>query len=297
MMRDHISDLLAFIAVATDQSFTKAAARLGISASSLSRTIRSLEEQIGVRLLSRTTRSVSLTEAGQRLFNKASPRFDEIVAEMTALSDLRDSPSGTVRITCSEQAAETVLWPKLQRVLKNYPDITVEIFIDAGFTDIAAKRFDAGVRLGESLEKDMIAVRIGPDARLIAVAAPSYFLRHPAPVTPQDLTTHRCINLRLATRGDLYAWEFEKDGRQMRIRVDGPLIFNTVRLMIEAAVSGFGIAFVPEDNVRPLIASGDLVQVLDEWCKPIVGFHLYYPSRRQNSTAFQIVVEALRYRA
>ena len=296
-MRENFSDLLAFVAVVTDQSFTKAAVRLGVSPASLSRTLRALEERIGVRLLNRTTRSMSLTEAGQRLFNKVRPRFDEITAEMAALSDLRGRAAGTVRITCSEHAAEMVVWPKLRKVLVDYPDIVVEIFIDAGFTDIAADRFDAGVRLGESLEMDMIAVRIGPDARLITVAAPSYFASHPLPVTPQDLIAHRCINLRLATRGDLYAWEFEKDGRQIRIRVQGPLIFNTFRPMIDAALAGFGIAFVPEDDVRHLIAKGDLVQALDAWCRPHTGFHLYFPSRRQNSIAFQIVVEALRHRA
>jgi DNA-binding transcriptional LysR family regulator len=295
-MRHDLIAIEAFIAVARDLSFTSAAARLGLAPSSLSRTIRDLEESLGVRLLTRTTRSVSLTDAGQRLLAKARPRLEEIAAELAALSDLRDWPSGLVRITCSEQAADRVLWPRLRTVLKDYPDITVELFIDHSFTDIAAERFDAGVRLGESLEKDMIAVRISPDARLVPVASPAYFAAHPIPQHPQDLTAHRCINLRLATRGELYAWEFEKDGHRLRIRVDGPWIFNSIRPMIAAALDGYGIAFVPEDDIRAHVTSGALVQVLDDWCQPFAGFHLYYPSRRQNAAAFQVVVEALRWR-
>lgn len=295
-MRENINDLLAFVAVATDQSFTRAAARLGTSQSSLSRTIRKLEERLGVRLLSRTTRSVSPTEAGERLLQKIGPRLDEIEAELEALSALRDKPAGAVRINCSEYAAETVVWPKLAKVLPAYPDIKVEIFIQHSFADIAAERFDAGVRLGESLEKDMIAVRIAPDDRLIAVGSPSYFERHAPPETPRDLTAHSCINLRLATRGGLYAWEFGKDGAPLNVKVEGQVTFNTIKPMVNAALAGFGIAFVPESALHDHLASGALVQVLDDWCQPFSGFHLYYPSRRQQSPAFEVVMNALRHR-
>lgn len=294
-MRENINDLLAFIAVARDQSFTQAAARLGMSQSALSRTIRKLEEGLGVRLLTRTTRSVSPTEAGQRLLKRVGPRLDEIAAELQALGELRDRPMGTVRINCSEYAAESVIWPKLAKVLPDYPDITLEIFVDHSFADIAAEQFDAGVRLGESLEKDMIAVRVAPDDRLIAVASPDYFRTHLPPSVPRDLTAHRCINLRLATRGELYAWEFEKDGIAQRVKVEGPLVFNTINPMIEAATQGFGIAFVPESAVQIQLADRTLIPVLDDWCQPFEGFHLYYPSRRQQSPAFEIVVKALRY--
>jgi len=296
-MRENINDLWAFVAVAKDRSFTRAAARLGVAQSSLSRTIQKLEEQLGVRLLTRTTRSVSPTEAGERLLDKVLPRLDEIEAELLALRELRERPAGTVRITCSEHAVETVIWPKLAGVLRDYPDIKVEISIEHSFTDIAADGFDAGVRLGESIEKDMIAVRIGPDQRLIAVGSPEYLCAHAPPATPQDLVAHTCINLRLATQGGLYAWEFERDGRPVRVRVDGQLTFNTIRPIVAAALAGYGIAFIPEDSVAGHIVSGELVQVLDEWCQPISGFHLYYPSRRQNSAAFQTVVAMLRHRA
>lgn len=295
-MRENINDLLAFVAVATDQSFTKAAARLGTSQSSLSRTIRKLEERLGVRLLMRTTRSVSPTDAGERLLRKIAPRFDEIEAELEALGTLRDEPAGTVRINCSENAAESVVWPKLAQVLPAYPDINVEIFIQHSFTDIVAERFDAGVRLGESLEKDMIAVRIAPDDRLIAVGSPSYFERHAPPETPRDLTAHSCINLRLASRGGLYVWEFEKDGTTLNVKVEGQVTFNTIRPMVDAALAGFGIAFVPESGIHAHLATGALVQVLDDWCQPFPGFHLYYPSRRQQSPAFEVVMNALRHR-
>lgn len=296
-MAENLNDLLAFVAVATDRSFTKAAARLGMSQASLSRTIRRFEEQLGLRLLNRTTRSVAPTEAGERLLLAIAPRLDEISAELMALGELRERPAGTVRITCSERAAETVLWPRLAALLPGYPDLKVEIFIDHSFTDIAAERFDAGVRLGESVEKDMIAVRIGPDMRMVPVAAPAYLADNPAPQTPQELVAHRCINLRLSTSGGLYAWEFEKDGRPLRVRVDGQWTFNTVRPMVEAALAGYGIAFVPEDTVRRHVESGALVQLLDDWCPAIAGFHLYYPSRRQISPAFALVIDALRWRA
>ena len=297
MARENFNELAAFAAVARLRSFTRAAAELGVSASALSQTIRGLEERLGIRLLTRTTRSVSTTEAGERVLRAVSSRFEEIEAELVALSELRDRPAGTVRITCSEYAAETVLWPRLAEALPAYPDIKVELFIEHSFTDIAAERFDAGVRLGESLEKDMVAVRVGPDVRLVAVASPAYFERHAPPETPQDLVGHACINLRLATRGSLYAWEFEKDERPLRVQVDGQLTFNTIRPMVAAALAGFGIAFVPEDSVAEAIGSGELVQVLDDWCQPFAGLHLYYPSRRQNSPAFQIIVDLLRYRA
>lgn len=295
-MRENINDLLAFVAVAQDQSFTRAAARLGTSQSSLSRTIRNLEERLGVRLLTRTTRSVSPTDAGERLLRNVGPRLDEIEAELEALGTLRDKPAGIVRINCSENAAESVVWPKLAQVLPAYPDIKVEIFIQHSFTDIVAERFDAGVRLGESLEKDMIAVRIAPDDRLIAVGSPSYFERHAPPETPRDLTAHSCINLRLATRGGLYAWEFEKDGMSLNVKVEGQLTFNTMRQIVDAALEGFGIAFVPESGIHGHLSSGTLVQVLDDWCQPFPGFHLYYPSRRQQSPAFEVVMNALRHR-
>lgn len=296
MARQNFNDLAAFAAVAREKSFTKAAAQLGVSASALSQTVRGLEERLGVQLLRRTTRSVSTTEAGERVLSAVSPRFEEIDTALSALSELRDKPAGTVRITCSEYAAETVIWPRLFDMLPNYPDITVEVCVEHGFTDIAAERFDAGVRLGESVAKDMIAVRIGPDGRLIAVASPAYLAKHARPETPQDLLAHRCINLRLMTQGGLYAWEFEKDGQPVRVRVDGPLIFNTIRPTVEAAVAGLGISFVPEDTARPHLASGALVQVLADWCPPVSGFHLYYPSRRQQSPAFAVILETLRYR-
>ena len=297
MAVENFNDLAEFALVARERSFTKAAAMLGISPSALSQTIRALEERLGVRLLIRTTRSVSTTEAGERVLNTVALRFDEIRAELLALGELRDKPAGTVRITCSEHAAESILWPKLVPVLRQYPDIKLEFYIDHSFTNIAAERFDAGVRLGESLEKDMVAIRISPDGRLVAVAAPAYFEENPIPVTPQDLVKHTCINLRLTTQGGLYPWEFEKDRHPLRVRVDGQLIFNTIRPMVTAALAGFGIAFVPEDSVRDDIRSGRLIQVLDDWCQPISGFHLYYPSRRQTSPAFQVIADALRYRA
>jgi DNA-binding transcriptional LysR family regulator len=286
---------MAFKAVADDRSFTRAAARLGQSQSSLSRTVRRLEEGLGVRLLGRTTRSVAPTAAGERLLARIGPRLDEIAAELVALAELRDRPAGTVRITASERAAESVLWPRLSALLPDYPEVKVEIFIDHAFTDIAAERFDAGVRLGESLEQDMIAVRIAPDTRMVAVGSPACFSGRTLPRTPQELVEHSCINLRLSGSGGLYAWEFEKDGRQVRVKVDGQWTFNSIRPMVEAALAGHGLAFVPEDSVRAHIERGELVQVLDDWCQPVSGFHLYYPSRRQISPAFALVIDALRY--
>ncbi|WP_349433317.1 LysR family transcriptional regulator [Pararhizobium sp. A13] len=294
MARDTISDLSTFLVVAREKSFTKAAAKLGLSPSALSHTIRLLEERLGIRLLTRTTRSVSLTEAGERLLQTVRPQFEEIDAALSALTELRDKPAGTVRITAGEHAAEKVLWPAVERLLPDYPDIKVEIVVDNGLTDIVAERYDAGVRLGEQVDKDMIAVRIGPEMRMAVVGAPSYFARHPRPLTPQDLTVHACINLRLPTYGGFYAWEFEKDGRELRVRVDGPLAFNISRMALNAARRGAGLAFLLEDHVREEIADGRLIRVLSDWCPPFSGYHLYYPSRRQLSPAFAVLIDALR---
>lgn len=295
-MRPDLAAVQAFLAVAEARSFSAAAARLGLAPSSLSRTIRDLEERLGVRLLTRTTRSVSLTEAGARLMETAVPRLEAIGAELAALADRRDRPAGLVRITCPEHVAERLLWPRLRPLVEAWPEITIELFHDLAFTDIAAARFDAGVRIGESLEKDMIAVRIGPDTRLIAVATPAYFARAGRPQVPQDLAAHRCINLRLTTAGEVYAWEFEKAGRKLRIRVEGPWIFNSARAIRLAALAGHGIALTPEEDVAEDLKAGRLEQVLDDWCPPFTGCHLYYPSRRQNSAAFRLVVDALRWR-
>jgi DNA-binding transcriptional LysR family regulator len=297
MRRDNVNDLLAFIAVAREQSFTRAAAKIGVSQSALSYTIRTLEARLGLRLLARTTRSVALTEAGERLLRSIGPRFDEIESEISALSELRDRPAGTIRITTVEHAAETILWPVMARLLSEYPDVNVEIILDYGLTDIVAERYDAGVRLGEQVAKDMIAVRIGPDFRMAAVAAPSYFEGRPQPLTPQDLTEHACINLRLPTYGGLYAWDFRKGGRELRVRVQGRAVFNAVAMIRHAALQGLGLAYLPEDLVEAAIQEGRLVRVLADWCPPLPGYHLYYPSRRQPSPAFTLLVEALRHRA
>jgi DNA-binding transcriptional LysR family regulator len=267
-----------------------------VSQSALSHTIRGLEERLGVRLLTRTTRSVSPTEAGERLLHTVGPRFEEIEAELAALSELREKPAGTIRITATDYAADTILWPKLTKLLPQYPDIKVEIIIDYGLTDIVAERFDAGVRSGEQVAKDMIAVRIGPDIRSAVVGAPSYFTTRPEPQRPQELIRHNCINLRLPTRGGLYAWEFEKDGRELKVHVEGQLVFNGTFQMLNAALAGFGLAYVPEDVAQPHLAKGRLKRVLEDWCPPYSGHHLYYPSRRQSTPAFALMVEALRYR-
>jgi DNA-binding transcriptional LysR family regulator len=296
MPRESFNDLLAFLAVARERNFTRAAARLGVSQSALSHSVRGLEARLGVRLLTRTTRSVAPTEAGERLLRTVGPRFDEIEAELAALGELREKPAGTVRITAGEHAAEAILWPTLEKLLPDYPDIKVEIVIDYGLTDIVAERYDAGVRLGEQVAKDMIAVRIGPDMRMTVIGAPSYFARRKQPRTPQDLTAHDCINIRLPTYGGLYAWEFEKGGRELRVRVEGQLVFNNIALRLSAALAGFGLAYLPEDQVRTQLAAGRLVRVLADWCPPFPGYHLYYPSRRQPRPAFALLVEALRYR-
>jgi len=296
MQRGNFNDILAFVAVARERSFTKAAAQLGVSQSALSHTVNGLEARLGLRLLTRTTRSVSPTEAGERLLFTVAPRFEEIEAELEALSDLREKPAGTIRITAGEHAVETVLWPKLVKFLRDYPDINVEISIDQSLTDIVAQRYDAGVRSGEQVAKDMIAVRIGPDMCMAVVGAPSYFVKNSAPKKPQDLTDHNCINLRLSTRGSLYAWEFEKGGRELKVRVDGQLIFNSTGATLNAAVAGLGIAYVPEDLIKPHVAAGRLRRVLEDWCQPFPGYHLYYPSRRHSSPAFALLVDALRLR-
>ena len=296
MPRENFNDLLAFLAVAKERSFTRAAAQLGVSQSALSHTVRGLEERLGLRLLTRTTRSVSATEAGARLLHALGPRFEEIEAELAALSELREKPAGTVRITATDYAADTIVWPKLKQFLPQYPDIKVEIIIDYGLTDIVAQRFDAGVRIGEQVAKDMIAVRIGPDIRMAVVGAPSYFGKRSSPKRPQDLIGHNCINLRLPTYGGLYAWEFEKGKRQLKVHVEGQLAFNGTFQMLNAVLAGFGLAYVPEDLAQPHLAEGRLIRVLEDWCPTFSGYHLYYPSRRQPSPAFALVVDALRYR-
>lgn len=296
MPRTDLDDIVAFLAVARERSFTRAAAQLGVSQSALSQTLRGLEAQLGIRLLTRTTRSVAPTEAGERLLRAAGPRLDEIDAELAALSELRDKPSGTIRITAHDHAVKAVLWPGLEKLLPDYPEIKIEIIVDYGLTDIVAERFDAGIRAGEMVAQDMIAVRIGPDMRSAVVGAPSYFARRPEPKNPQDLTQHNCINLRLPTHGGLYAWEFEKDGRELRVRVEGQFVFNATAPMLDAAMAGFGLAYVPDDAVTAQIADGRLIRVLADWCPPYPGYHLYYPSRRQPTPAFALLVEALRYR-
>ena len=297
MQRGDLNDLLALLAVGRERSFTRAAAKLGVSQSALSHTIRGLEERLGVRLLTRTTRSVSPTEAGERLLHTVGPRFEEIEAELEAVGELRDKPAGTIRITAIDYVADTILWPKLGKFLLTYPDIKIEIIIDYGLTDIVAQRYDAGVRNGEQVAKDMIAVRIGPDMRMAVVGAPSYFRERPEPKTPQDLISHNCINLRLPTHGGLYAWEFEKGDRELNVRVEGQLVFNGTYQMLNATLAGFGLAYVPEDLVEPHLAKRRLKRVLEDWCPPFAGFHLYYPSRRQHSAAFALLVNALRYRS
>ncbi len=297
MPRENISDLRAFIAVARERSFTRAAAQLGVSQSALSHTIRALEERLGLRLLTRTTRSVSPTEAGERLLDTVAPRFEEIETELAALSALRDKPAGTIRITTAEHAANTVLWPKLARLLPEYPEVRVEINVNYGLSDIVAERFDAGVRLGEQVAKDMVAVRIGPDFSSAVVGAPAYFARRPRPRKPQDLIGHNCINLRLPTYGGLYVWEFERNRRELNIRVEGQCVFNTAAMRLDAALAGSGLAYLPEDLVQEHIKQGRLVRVLADWCPPFAGYHLYYPSRRQPSPAFALLVDALRYRS
>ncbi|NOJ47806.1 LysR family transcriptional regulator [Bradyrhizobium archetypum] len=297
MKRDDAGDLLAFLAVARERSFTRAAAQLGMTQSALSQIVRNLEERIGVRLLNRTTRSVTPTQAGERLFLSIGPKFSEMDADLAALSELREKPAGTIRLTAGEYAANAILFPALSRLLPNYPDINVEVIVDYGLTNIVAQQVDAGIRPGELVAKDMIAVRVSSDLRMAVVGSPAYFASRKRPKMPQDLTSHNCLNLRLPTHGgSLYAWEFEKNGRELNVRVEGQLVFNSAGLLLEGALKGLGLAYLTEGHVQSFIAKRQLVRVLTDWCPPFSGYHLYYPSRRQPSPAFSLLVDALRYR-
>jgi DNA-binding transcriptional LysR family regulator len=297
MVRRNLNDLLSFVTVARAGSFTRAAALLGVTQSALSQAISGLETRLQIRLLTRTTRSVSPTAAGERLLHAIGHRFDEIEAELDVLTELRDKPAGTVRITCGDHVLRTVLLPRLTPLLHEYPDIRVEFDVNYGFRDIVADRFDAGVRLGDTIEKDMIAVPIGPQLRMAVAASPAYFAAHPIPKKPRDLLNHSCINQRMQTAGGLYVWDFQRRGQQLNVRVDGQLIFNTSPNMVDAALAGLGIAFLPEEEFAPHIEEGRLILVLDDWCEPFSGYHLYYPSRRQPSPAFSLVVDAVRIKA
>lgn len=296
MRRDELGDLLAFLAVAEERSFTRAAARMGTSQSSLSHSVRRLEERMGVRLLTRTTRNVVPTDAGDQLAETLRPAMDDIEARIGAISAMGERPAGTIRITSSRQPAVSILFPAASRIMAEHPDIQIEISVDQRFTDIVAERYDAGIRLGERVEKDMIAVRIGPDLRMVVAGSPGYFETRPKPVSPHDLVQHTCINLRLPTLGGLYVWEFEKDGRPLNVRVNGQFICNDVPMLVEAAVNGLGLVCLPNDQFGSLLQNGALVPVLEDWCPPFPGYHLYYPSRRQASPAFRLLVDALRYR-
>ena len=296
MNRQHLAELAGFLVVARARSFTRGAAQMGVTPSALSHSMRGLEERLGLRLLNRTTRSVTPTEAGERLLRTLGPLLDELEAEVAALGTLRDKPAGNVRITADEHSMTAVLWPKLREVLPRYPDIHVEIATDYRLTDIVADRFDAGVRFGETIDRDMIAVPIGPPARMLAVAAPAYFAAHGRPRTPAELTAHRCINLRLPTHGGLYAWEFQRNGRDLKVRVEGQLTFSSILPVLDAALDGFGIAYLPTTQIQPHLDSGALEAVLADWSPAFPGYHLYYPSRRQPTAAFTTLVEALRYR-
>jgi DNA-binding transcriptional LysR family regulator len=294
MVRRNLNDLLSFVTVAREGSFTRAASVLGISQSALSQAISGLEKRLQIRLLTRTTRSVSPTAAGEQLLQAIGHRFDEIEEELDVLTELRDKPAGTVRITCGDHVLRTTLLPRVSPLLREYPDINVEFDVSYGLRDIVADRFDAGVRLGDTIDKDMIAVPIGPKLRMAAVAAPAYFAANQIPKTPADLTTHRCINMRFPTHGGLYVWEFERRGRQLNVRVDGQVTINSTPHIVVAALEGLGIAFLPEEEFAPHLEEGRLVRVLDDWCAPFAGYYLYYPSRRQPSPAFALVLEALR---
>lgn len=295
MLKDNFNDLLSFMVVARERSFTRAAAQLGVSQSALSHAMRNLEARLEVRLLTRTTRSVAPTEAGEQLFMRLSPHLLEIEQELTALRDTRNKPAGNIRLTAGEHAMSAVLWPVLKPFMAQYPDINVEVTVDNGLTDIVDGRFDAGVRLGEQVAKDMIAVRIAPDMRMAVVGSADYLHRFGVPETPEQLEQHRCMNMRLPTYGGLYAWEFERDGREIRVRVDGQLILNSLPQRIDAALNGLGLAYVPEDAILDALAEGRLVRVLEDWCPVFTGYHLYYPSRRQHTTAFALLIEALRH--
>lgn len=295
MLKDNINDLISFMVVARERSFTRAAAQLGVSQSALSHAMRNLESRLDVRLLTRTTRNVAPTEAGERLYQSLSPHLQEIEQEISALRDSRERPAGNIRLTAAEHSMNTVLWPRLKPFMQQYPDINIEVIVDNALTDIVDERFDAGVRLGEQVARDMIAVRIGPDMRMAVVGSPEYFARHGIPQTPHDLQHHRCINMRLPTRGGLYAWEFEQHGEPLRVRVEGQLTLNSLPQRLEAAEAGLGLAYVPEDTIADGVAAGRLQHVLADWCVPFPGYYLYYPSRRQHTTAFALLVEALRY--
>ena len=296
MAHENFNNLAAFATVAKERSFTRAAAKLGVTQSALSQTIRALEERLGLRLLMRTTRSVAPTEAGERLLQTVAPRFEEIEVQLAALSELREKPAGTVRITAGEHPAISILQPALKRFLPDHPDVNVEIIVDYGLTDIVAEGYDAGVRMGEQVAKDMIAVRIGPEMRMAVVASPAYFEQHPPPHTPQDLTVHKCINMRLPTYGGLFPWGLEKDGREVKVRGEGQLVFNNLGLRLSSALDGLGVAYMPEDQVLPYVAEGRLIRVLEDWCPYFPGYHLYYPSRRHTSPALSLLVDMLRHR-
>lgn len=296
MKREDMADLTALVVVAEERNFTRAAGRLGVSQSALSQIVRRFEERLGVRLLARTTRSVSPTEAGEQLVSRLSPMLREIDLSIEELSTFRDKPAGSLRITTVEHAAKTILNPALSKLLPRYPDISLEIIVDYGLTDIVADRFDAGVRLGESVELDMISVRLSPDIPMAIVGSPQYFASHPAPTAPEHLVEHRCINLRLPTSGTLNAWRMTKEGRDMRVRTQGPLSFNSIDLIRDAALNGTGLAYLPVDQVASHLAASELVQVLAESTPPLPAYHLYYPSRRQSSPAFKLFVEAVRYK-
>lgn len=296
MSTENFNNLAAFVAVAQERSFTRAAAKLGVSQSALSQTIKGLEERLGIRLLTRSTRSVSPTEAGDRLLATLAPRFEEIEQELGALSALREKPAGTIRITAGEHPATSVLQPALKRFLPDHPDIHVEIVVDYGLTDIVAQGYDAGVRMGEQVAKDMIAMRIGPDMRMAVLGTPDYFAKRGIPYHPQDLTSHNCINIRMPTYGGLYAWEFEKGGQELKVRVEGQVVVNQAVVRLASVLDGLGLAYVPEDQVLEHVSTGRLIRVLEDWCEPFPGYHLYYPSRRHASPAFALLLEALRYR-
>lgn len=292
---EHYDQLALFALVARERSFTRAAAQLGMSQPALSRSMRQLEERLGVRLLARTTRSVSPTEAGEQLLRVIAPRFEEIDSELAQLNAFRDKPAGRLRITAGEHAAITVMQPVLGKLLPDHPDLNIEVIVDYGLTDIVAEGYDAGIRLGEQVARDMIALPVGPQLRMAVVGSPAYFQRHPRPKSPHDLTGHNCITIRLPTHGGIFAWEFEKKGKELKVRVEGQLVFNNIAMRLQAALEGLGLAYMPEDLVHAHIEVGTLVRVLADWCPPFPGYHLYYPSRRQSSPAFTLLRDALRY--
>jgi DNA-binding transcriptional LysR family regulator len=295
MARNNLNDIRIFLTVMHEGNFTRAAAKLGMSQPAMSQLISELEARLGVRLLTRTTRRMAPTEAGERLLRTIGPHVQEIDAELAALGELREKPAGTIRITAHDHALRTILWPVLETLLPDYPDIKVEVIIDYGLTDIVTERCDAGIRSGEMVAKDMISLRVGPDMRSAVVGAPSYFAKRIKPKSPQELPSHACINLRLPTHGGLYAWEFEKGGREVKVRVEGQLIFNGSAPMLDAALAGLGLAYLPEDEVQAHLSTGHLVRVLADWCPSYSGYHIYYPTRRQPTSAFTVLLNSLRY--